>query len=74
MSEAGVSQAMTIKNLIQWSVRSRLVVILLSAVLMVFGIYSFMRVNVEAYPDPAPPIVEVIAQYPGARPRRSSGK
>ena len=61
-----MSQAMTIKNLIQWSVRSRLVVILLSAVLMVFGIYSFMRVNVEAYPDPAPPIVEVIAQYPGA--------
>ena len=25
-----------------------------------------MNVNVEAYPDPAPAIVEVIAQFPGA--------
>ena len=33
---------------------------------MLFGIYSFHQVNVEAYPDPAPPIIEVIAQYPGA--------
>jgi cobalt-zinc-cadmium resistance protein CzcA len=55
-----------IKNLIQWAVQSRLVVVLLAAALMVFGIYSFTRVNVEAYPDPAPAIVEVVARYPGA--------
>ena len=30
------------------------------------GVYSFINVNVEAYPDPAPAIVEVVAQYPGA--------
>ena len=30
------------------------------------GFYSFEHVNVEAYPDPAPAIVEVIAQFPGA--------
>ncbi len=55
-----------IKNLIQWAVQSRLVVVLLAVALMVFGIYSFMRVNVEAYPDPAPAIVEIVARYPGA--------
>jgi len=55
-----------IKNLIYWAVHSRLVVLLLAAALMLFGIYSFHAVNVEAYPDPAPPIIEVIAQYPGA--------
>ena len=55
-----------IKNLIHWAVHSRPVVLLLAAALMVFGIYSFHEVNVEAYPDPAPPIVEIIAQYPGA--------
>ena len=55
-----------IKNLIQWAVGSRLVVILLAVALLVFGIYSFARVNVEAYPDPAPAIVEVVARYPGA--------
>ena len=55
-----------IKNLIYWAVHSRLVVMLLAAALMLFGIYSFHQVNVEAYPDPAPPIIEVISQYPGA--------
>ena len=45
---------------------SRLVVILLAAASLVFGIYSFTQVNVEAYPDPAPAIVEVVARYPGA--------
>ena len=30
------------------------------------GLYAFMSINVEAYPDPAPAIVEVIAQMPGA--------
>ena len=28
--------------------------------------FSFINVNVEAYPDPAPAIVEVFAQFPGA--------
>jgi heavy metal efflux system protein len=30
------------------------------------GVYAFLNVNVEAYPDPAPAIVEVVAQVPGA--------
>ena len=55
-----------IQNLIRWALNSRLVVILLALALLLFGIYSFRAVNVEAYPDPAPPIVEVVAQYPGA--------
>src|SRR6202040_155385 len=29
-------------------------------------IYAYRHVNVEAYPDPAPAIIEVVAQYPGA--------
>src|ERR1700751_3755037 len=34
--------------------------------LVVGGTYAFLTVNVEAYPDPAPAIIEVVAQYPGA--------
>jgi len=34
--------------------------------LIAYGTYAFIHVNVEAYPDPAPAIIEVIAQYPGA--------
>lgn len=55
-----------IKSLIRWAVNSRLVVILCALALLVFGTYSFVNLNVEAYPDPAPAIVEIIAQYPGA--------
>jgi cobalt-zinc-cadmium resistance protein CzcA len=52
--------------LIKWAVHNPLVVLLLTAALIVVGVYSFVNINVEAYPDPAPAIVEVVAQYPGA--------
>jgi cobalt-zinc-cadmium resistance protein CzcA len=55
-----------VRRLIAWAVSSRLVVILLTLVLVAVGAYSFTHVNVEAYPDPAPAIIEVVTQYPGA--------
>ncbi len=55
-----------INRMIRWAVHNRLIVILLSGGLMAYGIYAFYKVNVEAYPDPAPAIVEVVARYPGA--------
>ena len=55
-----------IDNLIRWALGSRLVVILLALALTVFGVHAFRRINVEAYPDPAPAIVELVARYPGA--------
>src|SRR5438874_2816398 len=55
-----------IRRLIEWAVKSPLIVILLALALVGGGTYSFFNVNVEAYPDPAPAIIEVIAQYPGA--------
>ena len=48
---------------------------MLCAGLIAYGTYSFIEVNVEAYPDPAPAIIEVIAQYLRAlRPKKSNGK
>ncbi|HYT47087.1 MAG TPA: efflux RND transporter permease subunit, partial [Burkholderiales bacterium] len=32
------------------------------------GFAAFTTLNIEAYPDPAPPIVEIIAQRPGQSP------
>ena len=55
-----------VRYLISWAVSNPLIVILLLGGLIVGGLNAFFRVNVEAYPDPAPPIVEVVAQYPGA--------
>src|SRR5579871_2797325 len=54
-----------VRKLIEWAVNSALIVVLLAFALTGVGIYSFRNVNVEAYPDPAPAIIEVIAQYPG---------
>src|SRR5882724_2477795 len=55
-----------ITNLIDWAMENKLIVLLLVAALTAGGSYAFVNVNVEAYPDPAPAIVEVIAQFPGA--------
>jgi cobalt-zinc-cadmium resistance protein CzcA len=55
-----------IRALIEWSLRNPLIVLLMVAALVGVGLYSFINVNVEAYPDPAPAIIEVVAQYPGA--------
>ena len=55
-----------VRRLIEWALNNPLVVLVLAAALSIVGIYSFLNVNVEAYPDPAPAIVEVFAQFPGA--------
>src|SRR6516225_10565621 len=55
-----------VRKLIEWSLNNPLVIVLLAFGLMAVGLYSFVNINVEAYPDPAPAIVEVIALFPGA--------
>src|SRR3954449_11486314 len=55
-----------VRKLIDWSVANPFLVILIGLALAVVGGYAFANVNVEAYPDPAPAIIEVVAQYPGA--------
>lgn len=52
-------------GLLRWAVQKR-VVILLACSLALVGGYAFVHVDVEAYPDPAPAIIEDVAQYPGA--------
>ena len=32
------------------------------------GYTAFLTLNIEDYPDPAPPIIEIIAQWPGQSP------
>ena len=55
-----------VRRLIDWSVANPPVVLILTAALAVGGGYAFINVNIEAYPDPAPAIIEVVAQFPGA--------
>jgi cobalt-zinc-cadmium resistance protein CzcA len=55
-----------LRTLIATALSNPLVVILATLVLGAGGAFAFANVNIEAYPDPAPPIIEVVAQYPGA--------
>jgi cobalt-zinc-cadmium resistance protein CzcA len=54
-----------VRKLIDWAVANPFIVILAAVALAIGGGYAFVTVNVEAYPDPAPAIIEVVAQYPG---------
>ena len=57
-----------VRALISWSLHNRLIVLLGTVGLIALGIHSALNLNVEAYPDPTPPLVEVITQNPGASP------
>jgi len=57
-----------VRAIITWSLHNRLIVLLGTLGLIVAGVYSAIYLNVEAYPDPTPPLVEVITQNPGASP------
>src|SRR5436305_6260438 len=43
-------------------------VLLSFSIFLALGLAAFATLNIEAYPDPAPPIIEIIAQYPGQSP------
>src|SRR5262249_29251008 len=57
-----------VRAIISWSLHNRLIVILGVTALIGAGIFSARNLNVEAYPDPTPPLVEIITQNPGASP------
>ncbi|MCX5720693.1 MAG: CusA/CzcA family heavy metal efflux RND transporter [Nitrospirae bacterium] len=54
-----------LERLIQFSLSQRLFVCVVGLVLMCSGLYAFHILDVVAYPDPSPPMIEVITQYPG---------
>src|SRR6266481_3968745 len=57
-----------LRNLIAFCLSRRPLVLITYAVFIAAGFAAFAAMNIEAYPDPAPPIIEIIAQYPGQSP------
>jgi cobalt-zinc-cadmium resistance protein CzcA len=47
------------------ALKQRILVIILGATLMVGGLFAYKTLNIEAYPDPVPPLVDIITQNPG---------
>ena len=49
----------------------RPLVLISFTIFLALGLAAFATLNIEAYPDPAPPIIEIIAQYPGQSPEEA---
>src|SRR5215831_12701013 len=54
-----------VSKLIDAILEQRLMVVFLSILLLVGGLFAFKALNIEAYPDPSPPTIEIIAQNSG---------
>src|SRR6478736_1133443 len=57
-----------LRSLIAFCLSRRLLVMVAFAAFLGLGYVAFLTLNIEAYPDPAPPIIEIIAQRPGQSP------
>lgn len=54
-----------LKALLTFTLSRWAIVLLGLLVLVVVGLWAFSRINIEAYPNPAPVILEITAQAPG---------
>src|SRR5271154_495580 len=50
---------------ITFALRQRVLMVLLLLSMFAAGIVSFAKLNIEAYPDPVPPLVDIVTQNPG---------
>src|ERR1700733_718514 len=57
--------ASAIHRVVSSSLRQRFLVVIMTMVLIGAGTWSLNRLSVDAYPDLAPPMVEIITQWPG---------
>lgn len=57
-----------LRSLMSFCLSRRLLVLVAYIAFLGIGFATLKALNVEAYPDPAPPIIEIIAQYPGQSP------
>jgi cobalt-zinc-cadmium resistance protein CzcA len=54
-----------IHHVVQFALRQRVLILLMVVFIAVGGVISFHHMPVDAYPDLAPPMVEIITQWPG---------
>jgi heavy metal efflux system protein len=52
-------------GIIAFALKQRVLMLVLLFFLFAAGIVSFLKLNIEAYPDPVPPLVEVVTQSTG---------
>ena len=52
-------------RVVAFALKQRVAVMIMMVTLFIAGIVSFIKLNIEAYPDPVPPLVDVITQSSG---------
>jgi len=52
-------------RLVAFAVNNRFMMVGLFAAVIIGGLVAFQQLNIEAYPDPTPPMVDVVTQSPG---------
>src|ERR1700749_1735379 len=51
--------------IVSFALRQRVLVVALLVLTLIAGIASFRQLNIEAYPDPVPPLVDIVTQSTG---------
>src|SRR3974377_1334400 len=54
-----------IHRIVQFALRQRFLVLMLTLLIVIAGAWSFRQMPVDAYPGLSPPMVELITQWPG---------
>ena len=52
-------------RIVTFALQQRVLVVVLLGLLMVAGVVAFFNLNIEAYPDPVPPLVDIVTQSNG---------
>jgi len=50
---------------ISFALRQRVLMVVMLVMMLIAGAASFMTLNIEAYPDPVPPLVDIVTQSTG---------
>ena len=50
---------------VSFALRQRVLIVVLLLMMLAPGVASFMQLNIEAYPDPVPPLVDIVTQSTG---------
>ncbi|HEX8988061.1 MAG TPA: CusA/CzcA family heavy metal efflux RND transporter [Rhodocyclaceae bacterium] len=52
-------------RIVEFALKQRAFVVIMMLAVFAAGVAAFIKLNIEAYPDPVPPLVDIIAQSPG---------
>jgi cobalt-zinc-cadmium resistance protein CzcA len=54
-----------IARLVSFALSQRFLIVIGALALMIWGVFAFEHLPIDAYPDLSPPHVEIISQWPG---------